>query len=225
MHRAVTGAFCALRDFYLHPEHDAALVRKRLTEIAESSSYRKPETPITVIILEKPWGTHYRLKAYVKESREQFLFIRTLRFGARKRFGPWNTFCPGHFCRDETVKIYDQNHPMLVMPTAVESFLCVADLILTGGTVTTLSGVTDSEPVSLGAGIDTINTAGTQDTLTGIISGPGNIGRNRGRDTGPDRFEHLYRWNDSGRRLHAEHPKQFYLGDPSGGLTLNSGTY
>ncbi len=65
-------------DFYLHPEHDAAAVRKRLTEVAQQSSYRKPETPVTVIISEKPWGTHYRLKAYVKESREQFLFTTDL---------------------------------------------------------------------------------------------------------------------------------------------------
>ncbi len=65
-------------DFYLHPEHDAAAVRQRLTEVARSSSYRKPETQITIIIVEKPWGTHYRLKAYVKESREQFLFLTDL---------------------------------------------------------------------------------------------------------------------------------------------------
>ncbi len=65
-------------DFYLHPEHDAALVRARLTDVAQNSPYRKPETPIVVIVLEKPWGTHYRLKAYVKESREQFLFITDL---------------------------------------------------------------------------------------------------------------------------------------------------
>ncbi len=65
-------------DFYLHPEHDASLVRKRLAEVAETSSYRKPGTPVTVIVFEKPWGTHYRLKAYVKESRQQFLFITDL---------------------------------------------------------------------------------------------------------------------------------------------------
>jgi hypothetical protein len=28
--------------------------------------------------MEKPWGTHYRVKAYVRESREQFLFITDL---------------------------------------------------------------------------------------------------------------------------------------------------
>jgi len=31
-----------------------------------------------VIVLEKPWGTHYRLKAYANESREQFLFLTEL---------------------------------------------------------------------------------------------------------------------------------------------------
>ena len=65
-------------DFYLHPEHDASLVRKRFAEVAETSPYRKPETAVTVIVFEKPWGTHYRLKAYAKESREQFLFITDL---------------------------------------------------------------------------------------------------------------------------------------------------
>ena len=62
-------------DFYLHPDHDAPTLRKRLEEIAKTSSYRKPESPVAVIVIEKPWGTHYRVKAYVKESREQFLFI------------------------------------------------------------------------------------------------------------------------------------------------------
>jgi hypothetical protein len=28
-----------------------------------------------VIVLEKPWGTHYRVKAYATESREQFLLV------------------------------------------------------------------------------------------------------------------------------------------------------
>ncbi|MBI5238617.1 MAG: hypothetical protein HY887_09400 [Deltaproteobacteria bacterium] len=33
---------------------------------------------MTVIVLEKPWGTHYRVKAYVRESREQFLLTSDL---------------------------------------------------------------------------------------------------------------------------------------------------
>ena len=62
-------------DFYLHPDHDALVARKCLTEVLETSSYRKPESPVTVIVLEKAWGTHYRVKGYAKESREQFLFM------------------------------------------------------------------------------------------------------------------------------------------------------
>ena len=65
-------------EFYLHPDHDAVGVRAQLAQIAEASSYRKPETPISVIVVEKPWGTKYRLKAYVKKSRDQFLFITDL---------------------------------------------------------------------------------------------------------------------------------------------------
>ena len=65
-------------DFYLHPDHDASVVRKHLADVAETSVYRKPETAVTVVVFEKPWGTHYRLKAYVKESRDQFQFISDL---------------------------------------------------------------------------------------------------------------------------------------------------
>ena len=67
-----------MTEFYLHPDHDAFNVKRRLSEIAESSSYREPGSPVTVIILEKPWGTLCKLKAYVHESREQFSFITDL---------------------------------------------------------------------------------------------------------------------------------------------------
>ncbi|MFI5176001.1 MAG: mechanosensitive ion channel family protein [Terriglobia bacterium] len=65
-------------EFYLHPDHDAVGVRAQLAQIAENSVYRESDTPISVLVMEKPWGTKYRLKAYVKESRDQFLFITDL---------------------------------------------------------------------------------------------------------------------------------------------------
>ena len=65
-------------DFYLHPDHDSSAVRKILEETAKGSSYRKPDSPLSVVVREKPWGTHYRLKAYVNESREQFSLITDL---------------------------------------------------------------------------------------------------------------------------------------------------
>ena len=67
-----------IADFYLHPDHDMTAVRKSLNESARGSPYWKPESSVVVVAKEKPWGTHYRLKAYVKESREQFLFVTDL---------------------------------------------------------------------------------------------------------------------------------------------------
>ena len=72
-----------IANFYLHPDHDAAAVREKLTEVAASSSYRTPDSSVSVITLEKPWGTHYRVKAYVRESREQFVFITDLTIRGR----------------------------------------------------------------------------------------------------------------------------------------------
>ena len=68
------GLLC-VTDFYLDPDHDAAEAREGLKTVAESSAYREAGTPVVVIVLEKPWGTHYRVKAVVRESREQFLLM------------------------------------------------------------------------------------------------------------------------------------------------------
>ncbi len=65
-------------DFYLHPDHDAQAANQRLAEVAGASSYLMPGTKVSVVVQEKPWGTHYKLKAYVKESREQFQFVTDL---------------------------------------------------------------------------------------------------------------------------------------------------
>lgn len=65
-------------NFYLHPDHDAALVQKKLYEVALTSPYLQLKRPIAVIVLEKPWGTHYRLKAYPIDGRDEFKFITDL---------------------------------------------------------------------------------------------------------------------------------------------------
>jgi small conductance mechanosensitive channel len=65
-------------DFYLHPRHDAAQVKHTLYDVALTSTFLQIEKPIRVIVLEKPWGTHYRLKAYPIDPRQQFHFITDL---------------------------------------------------------------------------------------------------------------------------------------------------
>ncbi len=81
---SVTNATCGSHsllctaDFYLHPDHEGDTVRGKLATVAETSAYRKPETKVNVVVQEKPWGTHYKVKAYVYESREQFNFVTDL---------------------------------------------------------------------------------------------------------------------------------------------------
>jgi len=65
-------------DFYLHPDHDAKKVRNILYDVALVSSYLKIDQPITVVLEEKPWGTHYKIRAYPLDPRQQFLFVSDL---------------------------------------------------------------------------------------------------------------------------------------------------
>ena len=65
-------------DFYLDPEHAAAAARQVLHDVALTSPYLQVAKPIAVIVQEKPWGTHYRLKAYPVDPRDQFLFTTDL---------------------------------------------------------------------------------------------------------------------------------------------------
>lgn len=73
-----TTHLLCVTDFYLHPRHNAELVKRTLYDVALTSAYLAPDQPIEVIALEQPWGTHYRLKAYPVDPREQFVFITDL---------------------------------------------------------------------------------------------------------------------------------------------------
>jgi small-conductance mechanosensitive channel len=65
-------------DFYLDPDHDAAEVCHKLHSVALTSSYVQLERLISVVLSEKPWGTHYKLKAYPIDGRDQFQFTSDL---------------------------------------------------------------------------------------------------------------------------------------------------
>lgn len=84
-------AMLCVANFYLHPDHDASAVQAKLVEVAASSSYRAPDSSIKVNVQEKPWGTHYRVKAYVKESREQYAFISDLTIRGKDVLRQMNT--------------------------------------------------------------------------------------------------------------------------------------
>jgi small-conductance mechanosensitive channel len=65
-------------DFYLKPHHSAKQVKQALHDVALTSSFFQIEMPVAVMVSEKPWGTHYRLKAYPIDLRQQFHFITDL---------------------------------------------------------------------------------------------------------------------------------------------------
>jgi small conductance mechanosensitive channel len=74
-------------DFYLHPDHDAVLVRQKLREVALTSPFIQLERPVSVVVAETPWATHYRLKAYPIEGRDQFQFTSDLTVRGKQALG------------------------------------------------------------------------------------------------------------------------------------------
>lgn len=65
-------------DFYLTPRHDAVFVKKTLLDVILTSPFLQFDNRMAVIVSEKPWGTHYKLKAYPIDSADQFEFISDL---------------------------------------------------------------------------------------------------------------------------------------------------
>ena len=52
-------------------------------EVALTSPYLQLKRPVVVIVLEKPWGTHYRLKAYPIDGRDQNKFTTDMTVGGK----------------------------------------------------------------------------------------------------------------------------------------------
>ena len=73
-------------EFFLHPDHDGLLVQDRLRNVAATSPFWLADSPVAVIVEEQPWATKYRLKAYVRDSREQKKFTTDLTLRAKTIF-------------------------------------------------------------------------------------------------------------------------------------------
>jgi len=65
-------------NFYLDAAHDAAIMRGVLHDIALTSAYLDYSRPVLVLLEEAPWGSHYKLKAYPFDMRDQFEFVSDL---------------------------------------------------------------------------------------------------------------------------------------------------
>jgi small-conductance mechanosensitive channel len=67
-----------IADFYLAPGHDADRVRAALYDVAFTSAYLGYGKPVAVMLKQTPWGTHYKVKAYPFDMRDQFAFVSDL---------------------------------------------------------------------------------------------------------------------------------------------------
>src|SRR5690554_1855206 len=73
-----TDNLMCVADFHLEANHDVGRVRELLRDVAFTSPRTKTWQPVLVIVFNKPWGMHYRLKAYPFDPKEQFQFISEL---------------------------------------------------------------------------------------------------------------------------------------------------
>lgn len=65
-------------NFYVHPDHDSNAVRDVLQDVAMTSIYLEYSKPVLVVLAEVPLGTHYKVKAYPFDLRDQFVLISDL---------------------------------------------------------------------------------------------------------------------------------------------------
>ncbi len=64
-----------IAEFFLKPDHDAERIRATLHDVALTSAYLEYAKPVLVMVTQTPHATHYKLKAYPFEMRDQFAFI------------------------------------------------------------------------------------------------------------------------------------------------------
>lgn len=75
-----------IADFYFAHEIDADWVMQILYRVAQTSKYTQLSLPILVIIDEQPWGTHFKLKCYPMDARDEFIYKTDLIKRAKQVF-------------------------------------------------------------------------------------------------------------------------------------------
>ncbi|MEM8780051.1 MAG: mechanosensitive ion channel family protein [Cyanobacteria bacterium P01_G01_bin.49] len=61
-------------NFYFAHGVDVEIVMRTLYRVAYTSKYTQLTLPILVVIDEKPWGTHFKLKCYPIDARDEFIY-------------------------------------------------------------------------------------------------------------------------------------------------------
>lgn len=81
-------------DFYLAHAIDVELVTQILYRVAYTSKYTQLKLPILVVIEEKPWGSHFKLKCYSIDARDEFIYQTDLVKRAKQAFAQYGVLYP-----------------------------------------------------------------------------------------------------------------------------------
>ncbi len=83
-----------ITEFYFAHEVDTELVTKILYRAAHTSRYTQLELPIVVRMAETPYGTHFKLKSYPLDARDEFVYQTDLTNKAKQAFAKYNLAYP-----------------------------------------------------------------------------------------------------------------------------------
>ncbi|WP_019508295.1 mechanosensitive ion channel family protein [Pleurocapsa sp. PCC 7319] len=83
-----------ITEFYFAHEVDTELVTKILYRAAHTSRYTQLELPIVVAMAETPYGTHFKLKSYPLDARDEFTYQTDLTNKAKKAFAKYKLAYP-----------------------------------------------------------------------------------------------------------------------------------
>lgn len=81
-------------EFYFAHEVDTELVTKILYRAAHTSRYTQLELPVVVVMEETPYGTHFKLKSYPLDARDEFIYKTDLINKAKKAFAKYKLAYP-----------------------------------------------------------------------------------------------------------------------------------
>jgi small-conductance mechanosensitive channel len=73
-------------DFYLVHTVEVERVMHILSRVAQTSKYTQLRLPILVVIEETPWNTHFKLKCYPIDARDEFIYQTDLIKRAKQAF-------------------------------------------------------------------------------------------------------------------------------------------
>ena len=83
-----------ITEFYFAHEVDTELVTKILYRAAHTSRYTQLELPIVVRMAETPYGTHFKLKSYPLDARDEFVYATDLTNKAKLAFARYKLAYP-----------------------------------------------------------------------------------------------------------------------------------